>query len=394
MPETRTKRSFALSAKPVVLTSVVLAILIIGFISARKYVEWEEVDIPVGYSAEAIAHDLLASRRYLQAFDYQVTDITDLDFYKNLPPADSVILSSYLPTDLPESLYDNLRQWINDGGHLITGVSDSHSSSDQSAYVNFIHSFGISTRSVYWEQAEELDGIYSLTTATDSEAVSVYLNPLYAMNLSDTGNAIMAAGNDDDYYFLQLQDGTGYFTVTADSYLFSNWSIGDSDNALLLSRLIETTNPSDIWISDSPASFTGVFTLIWERFKWLVLVLAALLLAILRRESTRLGPLQTLSDNRSSNFSQHLLAMAGFQFRHGNTDRLLESTRARVIRIAQGNTLRSDKEINVLLATKTSIHESDISNALYGKINNSNELITATITLQTVLKKLNAGQSV
>ncbi len=391
MGESIAKPGSGVSLKAIIITLLILAALGLGVFSAKNYLEWKDVEISSGYSAQAIEHQYLASQRYLEALDYRVNEIPGLDFYSNLPATSDVIFLSRLPADLPSSHYQKLSQWIDKGGHLITGITENRV--NDSAAGDFLKNHGIRARHLPWQEYEKDPAKHwSMNLPPESLPATIYLDPDYYITLSDTDKLTMGIEKSHRYYFLQVKVGAGYLTTSADNALFNNWRIGKNDNALLLSRAIETTAPRQVWISDTNKSFKGIFTLIWEQFNWAVMLLGVLLLFMLRRASVRLGPLETKPDTISSNFSQHFLAMSGFQFRHHNNAYILQDTRERVKRLIRDSNTKNENEMVAIIAQRTALDQGRIHHALYAGVRTGNGLVNATRTLQTILARLDSHQ--
>jgi len=87
---------------------------------ARKQVD-DERTVQVPKSSLAYKHKLLAAGRYLERYGYNVETADSVDFLKELPSTNSVIIFNYFPGSLTDDYYTRIEQWVRDGGHLITG---------------------------------------------------------------------------------------------------------------------------------------------------------------------------------------------------------------------------------------------------------------------------------
>lgn len=382
------QESTGFNAKSILVPGVVIGILALIAWSFFQFFEWKEVDVRSGYSNEANEHQFLAASRYLAEYDYQVEAVTGLDFFADLPPASHVILTQFLPADLPDSHYRKLTDWITNGGHLISGVIDT---SEDSATRDFLKQFDARTESIDWEQYDSVDDKTSeFSIPAGSEPLSIEIEPDYRIVLNSNTTPELGLKNYHFYNLVQIKKGKGTLTLTSDNTIFSNWNIDSKDNALLLKRIVESSDAPTIWINDTVVSFQGVFSLIWEKFKWIVLLLAALLVLLLRRFSVRLGPLEKFPDTESNNFSQHLLAMTRFHYRHGNSQQILTSTRNKLIRkTAAGKEFHNEEIIN-RLSSKSTLNKHQIKQALFDPVNSTSALTTTTAHLQLLSAQLSS----
>lgn len=376
------------NARSILVPTIVIGILLLIVWSLFRFFEWKEVDVRKGYSNEANEHQFLAAGRYLTEFDYQVEGVDGLDFFAELPPADHAILTQFLPADLPEQHYEKLTDWINNGGHLISGVIDT---SEDSPTSDFLAQFDIRIDSIDWDSDDAYENkIITFALPTGSSPFTIDIEPGYRVLLKNGAEPDFGLKNEHHYHLVQLKKGQGRLTLITDNTLFSNWHIDSNDNALLLKRIVESSNTSTIWINDSHVSFQGIFSLIWEKFKWIVLLLAALMVLLLRRFSVRLGPLEKFPDTESNNFSNHLLAMTRFHYRHGHYEKILNTTRDKLIRkVAAGKDI-SDAEIIDKIRTKTTLNKGQIKQALFDPVNSTSALTTATATLQSLSVQLSS----
>ena len=369
--------------KTIIISILVIGTLALGTLLFRQYFEYKEVEITSGYSPLANKETLLAAKRYLTEFDYKLEQINGLDFFGELPPTDHTILLKVLPAELPESYYNTLSQWIKDGGHLIAGVGFGFEENEIAS--NFLAEFDITINyNQWWDEDNFATEPSTITFSDDEDSLSISADYTYPLNVQ-TDNVIFGIPYEHQYLLAQVTAGEGLLTAASDFDIFSNWSIGENDHALLLSRIIESADSKTIWVNDNFEGFKGLFSLIWEKYKWVVLLLAALLLLWLRHASVRLGPLENFPDTHANNFAQHLLAVARFHFRHGNTQQLLAPTREKVIKSLIAGKPGSDEEVVKQVATRSKLPEKQVQQALFGNANNNTNLTNATITLRQLM---------
>ena len=369
--------------KSIIFSIIVIGILALGTLIYNHYFEYKEIEETTGYSRIANLERLLAAKRYLKEFDYQVEQIKGLDFFSELPPTDHTIILNTLPAELPQSYYDDLLQWIVDGGHLIAGIGGN--ATEDNAISNFVGEFDITIDYYeWWKEDEYVTRKITFTLPGNNEALSIDHDVTYPLNLHGQ-NVVFSIPYEEQFMLAQVTAGAGHLTVSSDFGIFSNYRIGDNDHALLLSRLVESTDSNKLWINDTFKGFKGLFSLIWEHYKWVVLMLAALLLLWLRYASVRLGPLENFPDTQSNNFAQHLLAVARFHFRHGNTQQLLAPTREKVISSMIAGRPGSDEEIVKTVASRSKLPEKQVQHALFGNASNHTTFTNAAITLKQLM---------
>lgn len=377
--------SYRSGIKTIIVSILMIGTIAIGTLMYHKYFEYTEVEETYGFSATAIQQPLLAAKKYLTEFGYQVEPINRLDFFGDLPPTHHTIVLRTLPAELPDSYYNKLTQWIKDGGHLIAGVGFGHL---EESVINFLAEFNITAGYIQTVKNEN----YVVVSSTikfpgDKEPLSIENGVTFPLNLQDN-NTVFGIPYGDQYLLAQISVDEGHLTLASNFQFFSNWSIGENDHALLLSRIVESTDSKVLWVNDNFKDFKGLYSLIWENYRWLVLVLTALLLLWLRHASVRLGPLEIFPDSQSNNFAQHLLAVSRFHFRHGNTQQLLAPTREKIIQSLTAGKSGSDEEIVKQVASRSKLSQKQVQHALFGNTGNHATLTAATTTLrQLMLRK-------
>lgn len=109
----------------------VLAIIIVG-IGYWWYttLEWEEGEIDLGYSREALQNDFLAAEIFLRQHGIQATTVKNLSLldthrWRNIELGrhDTLVLINANKT-LDQDRYDSLYEWIENGGTLITSTQN------------------------------------------------------------------------------------------------------------------------------------------------------------------------------------------------------------------------------------------------------------------------------
>ena len=320
--------------------ALALVLCVAGYVWVKKNIEWVEVEIDGPTSVKARKHELLAASRYLNKLGYQTENIDSSDFYNTLSPVTDTILLQTLPDSLPEDAYDRLLNWVQRGGHLMVGLSGVN---EGDAPVEFMESLGITHTREFEKPAKATvphaiandRGTYPFVieglSADDSLVAEMDLQHMFALL---AGTPVSMSGQVQGLFaFAQMEFGSGRVTVFADPHFWGNEQIGFRDNARLLAASIASYSAvgSTIHISDRNTNLPGVFTMLWQRWQWLCLLMIVLGLALLRQAWVRFGPIHKLPEVRSNNFARHLLAVAQFQGRHQSIDQLLDPARQRVL---------------------------------------------------------------
>lgn len=330
---------------------VLVALLAAGYFIYKKYFEWVDVEVDIPMSVQARKHDLLAASRYLDHLGYQSVMINSSDFYQQLVPVTDTIVLQTVPDSLPVDAYDRLLNWVDRGGHLMIGLNGNNESE---AALEFLESLGINHTDDFESPPDgstnkgndtylfEIDGLEQ----GDPITVEMDLQHLFTLW---AGTSVTLRGLVQDLFaFVQMEFGSGHVSVFADSQFWSNEQIGNKDNARLLASSVAelAVAGGSIYISDKNTNLPGVFTLIWQRWRWFCLLVAVLGCAWLRQAWVRFGPIGKEPESRSNNFARHLLAVAQFQERHQSADRLLSAARQRVL-----NRYTTSKDTKVIGST-------------------------------------------
>lgn len=92
--------------------------------------EWEEKEVDLGYSKEAIQNDFLAAEIFLRKHGIQATTVKNLSLldkhsWRNiqLGAQDTIVIVNGYKT-LSEERYDSLYEWVENGGTLITSTQN------------------------------------------------------------------------------------------------------------------------------------------------------------------------------------------------------------------------------------------------------------------------------
>jgi len=376
-----------------------------------KYYEWDERIVQIPKSSLAYKHKLLAAGRYLEGYGYNVVTADSVDFLKELPSTDNVIVFNYFPGSLTDDYYTRIDQWVKDGGHLITGFGpgyknslswyeeDEENDDEYDKAWEFFENLGIEFWfNDYADDSHREHDEYPVNIKAGGEEIIVessfqllfhlperYERDFTAQEVLDTGPGLG---------FAQFQYGSGKITLSTDALIWENDHVGEADNALLLAHVLAGSNPATIYINDTVLFVMGFFELTWYRFKWLVLALAVLGLALLRQAWVRFGSIETVPDQRSNNFARHLKAVTQYHVRYGLAGKMLAPVQATArSRFGSSKDVNSSgvdparlnqeqTELVMRVAKATGLPEAQISQALYTDKSTSKSLVSIARGLQ------------
>ncbi len=308
-------------------------VLILVFSSAltvyyKKNFEWTEVEVEGPISESARKHHFLAASRFITRLGYHTSNIESAEFFSNYPPVTDTIVLMTIPDLLTESALERMLDWINDGGHLIVGL-DPNGSSD--AARDFLYTLGV-VPTIDFNAYDEYS-IFQVYGGSDTEPLEVEMYLEHQFDVYSELPLSRSGGVEDLLAFAQFPHQNGLVTVFAEPYLWANIHIAGFDHAKLFKTVVadHASTHDTIHISDTSIAMPGVFSLLWNQFKYLCLILVVIGLALLRRSTVRFGPIQQHIEPRSNNFARHLQATAQFRCRYQSGNTVLEATRKQLL---------------------------------------------------------------
>ena len=161
------------NAKIALLITVLAAI--IGGLGYWWYTNlvWEEKEIDLGYSKEAVQNDFLAAEIFLRKHGIQATTVKNLSLldkhrWRNLEldRNDTLVLVNANKT-LDEDRYDSLYEWIENGGTLITSTQNPFIGTHTNEEDLLLSDFGITPAEE--DATEEKDLLDTIADELDDE---------------------------------------------------------------------------------------------------------------------------------------------------------------------------------------------------------------------------------
>lgn len=387
-----------MNRKPIIYSVLVILLIICAALFIKHNYEWKEVEVNSGMSAEAHTYKYLAARRFLDKAGVYYEEIESNEFFYQLPPETDTIFLGRLQSNLTDAAYENLLNWVEDGGHLVFGLPYSfrieffgglETYDNNDGIEQFLHALQVyPTGSKSSDSAAVLQH-WELRGATAAAKFSARLR-LKEFWLSDEVTPTLWAGDGARHVYAQFPYAAGRVTVLSVPEIWMNDHIGHSDNAYLLMHTIANDNEySTLHLGDRHTDLPGIVSLIFRSVPWLCALLAVLGLAVLRRSSVRFGPVLTSVKPQSNNFARYLHSKSRFHQRTQTSATLLAAVRARVRGVynTSADKVLTDQEIIQRMATSSKLPKKDIYTALMEEKNKSGESVVQSIRVLQLVSR-------
>ncbi len=362
--------------------------------------EKKEVEKNTGYSTEARRNKFLAAEYYLRDLGYEVESDSNrarlLETHENYQ---TILINDYGPK-LSPTHFKKLKQWIENGGHLIFTASDfqySYDEGDEYTGNDFknnqlLEEYGIlpsyTNFDEYKEDSDFDNEEQAISTYMLRDSTEISIDFSSSTQLLDTTDSASLSLNDRyGTHLVQLDIGEGKLTVLSDNYMLSNDYIGEHDHAYLLSSLNEINKSSSkkaLLLYNNQSD--SIFTLIWKHGKEACIAFLALLILSLWSLHNRFGPIMPIIDYSNRNITEHLRAIARFSWRQDHGIHLLNQSRiAREISLLKRYpTLKqmSTQERMQHISDILDIEPAKVHSALYFEPKSTNEYINSSHYLQ------------
>ena len=318
------------------------------------HIPWVEETVDLGYSLEAKLNPFLAAEIYLKELGISAKSHWGLGALDDLSDHLDTLLITSSRLSMAEGGISQLREWTQNGGHLITTAQSYYNDQKQGSADQLLDEIGVHRYPVDFEpsmeplkentatlndetneMAEDDSGKASMKLEEDVELLTpiefedvenpVWVNLSGHSNLVDTsGKAIFSAKNNQGVNLLQYQMGEGVLTVLSDDAFLRSHEIGSHDHAYFLYLL--TRGSKQLWILYSGET-PSLPALAWKHAALLLISAFVLLAFWLWRRSHRFGPLQWNSSLPRRQLMEHIVAGSNFNWRHKNLDKLIKSIR-------------------------------------------------------------------
>ncbi|MHB1246111.1 MAG: DUF4350 domain-containing protein [Sulfuriferula sp.] len=341
--------------------------------------------VQVGYQGEARDNPLLAAARFLNTRSSPALSMPSLS---GLPPTGATLVMPGERYEMGPQQAAQLLGWVRAGGHLIVIPADTaENEKTQDWLLN-----GLGVRRVNNPvKAREPFVPTNVDIPAASDFMQVTFKPCTTLAYRNQKTHAVMAG-DMGGHLLRYHLGAGDLTILSDADFMRNASIGRYDNAAFLWYLTHHQREGQIWLI-----YSGDMPPLWKWLgmnAWTVLVsAAALLIAWLWSSSRGLGPKRAMPSLARRRLLDHIVASGRFLWQQGQRAKLLNGTRAALLRMLESR----HPALASLSPTALALHLAELSKTTPDTIQkilfnqyapNETEFTEAIILLETIRKKL------
>lgn len=438
--------------KPLLIAAL-LTVLGIFFLWIYKNISWEEIEIDRGYSKEALKNNFLAAELFLKQQGVNATSAKNLILldnftWRNIPLSDkdTIILINGHKT-LSQTRYDNLMEWVQNGGTLIASTQNPFIGDHTDAQDLLLNDFGIEIapdpkdsdkRSTLEKFADELDKLNKQDKTNEQDANDnsapeegtknentkssnnadkkiTKLKESQLCNREETPTPINFYGEETPLEFdfsqkpafhyyenpdeeneprithmIYFDVGEGSVVVTSDNSIWTNRRIDCHDHAYGLWRLINTQGR--VWFlinQDAPS----LWEILWRAAAYGVIAALAALCLWLWAQYQRFGPVLVYEQPGRRSLAEHVYASAMLLWRKQQHPQLVTLLRSDIIErlnqyhphIAQA----LPNEQLIYLQQLTNIPTNELNQALFAEdLFHPQAFTTAVACLQKIRKAL------
>ncbi len=375
------------------LIAVVLALGAYQFFQTHEY---KEVTKRTGFLGEARSNPLYATRLFLKQMGIPTHTKESLQSITQLPDTDTLLLLNTKRTTLSPEKIDDLINWIESGGHLITKASDDWKSSEKlkndddsvddnnkeiesidplqrflgvrtsrGEYLNELEDSFDQLEGLVGESLEEIglaENIKTIKLAGVDKKLA--LKDLWFRDIQVRKNKRsiteqIQLGNSN--YIIRQKVGNGLVTLVSDMRFIENKAIDVADHAEILWHLIHglqasKQQPAAIWLIHND-KMPNLFSLLWKYAWAFIISLTLLLLAWILTSTRRFGPLIPKEQENRRSLKEHIISSGNYYWKNNDRKKLLESSRhallQRLSRTHPGWSQRDQQEQASLIAEQT-----------------------------------------
>lgn len=363
----------------------------------------------IGATYEARKNPFLAAQFFLQKNNTEVS--FDESFSRLDAPLDSnssIIISNSLKP-LSNARIENLKQFVQQGGHLILKATEFYDDERGTSDAPILQFLGVrlypfqgwitqykdadsddthvnETESTYTETT--YDNISYLNIVPDQPATEVHF--YQKATLMDTsGNALWIEGTDSATHLLRYAMGEGFITVLSDMSVWQNHRIDDVDHALFLYQL---TQPSQSVIIIYNPQFDSLLSLLWQHGYYVVIALGCLIVMVIWHFQIKTGPVFAQFSNQNRQLLQHIKAAAEFKWQQKNGQQLLDTARHSILKTIQrkhrGFTNYTQEKQLKLLRQHSTLDRQQLQLALFSEPKDQKQFTQCIRSLQLLRQKL------
>lgn len=310
---------------------LVVATLAGGLLWFLNSFKLEEVDEYVGFRGEARSNNLYAARTFLQRMGVPSERRDNLT---QLPDTDTVILLNTQRYTLSSKRMEQLLDWVESGGHLITRVrlgkadeSDDEKQRDWDIEERDLlqSTLGISVLQQVILDEDEGESPFPLRLQSVDKPLMVDLTFLHNLMADDATSYTLrytAEGSkkpQEAVWMLQKTHGAGTVTLASSLDFVENYAIDRADHARLLWHLVHHDNPEPhVWLlhhNQLPSLPALLIQHAWAILLSLLLLLIFSFWALI----PRFGGLIPNPPGERRRILEHIKASGQFMWKQGDT---------------------------------------------------------------------------
>lgn len=322
----------------------IISVLLVLAVAAGGYgiylnLEKVETNHEISFEGEARDNPLLAARIFLNRMGISAETKDSMHSIADLPDIKTTLLITAKRSSLSREKTEELYDWIENGGHLITRVTH------ESPFVDLLgtdedvedYSSGdnlqemLDVEVMRREDIDDDDKHIHLKGSKKDLALDIesFLPIQIEDDFLGKDELITLKVHDNEFVFmLRRKIGNGMVTLVSDLRIINNRGIRSADHAELLWHLVNVENtPDNVWLiynDDVPA----LWEILWQQAWALILSLTALLLIWLYSSSHRFGPLIPKESEDRRSLLEHIQASGNFYWKHQQKQKLIDSSRA------------------------------------------------------------------
>lgn len=307
-----------------------IAVVALGIAAFLLLFERHTEVVTSGLSAAARDNTVLAAQRFLTELDVTVRSQDGFALPDDLG-RDVTVVVPFVPAELPSAFAKPLLEWVATGGTLILVARDENDPTPDPV----LDRFGVRTRSrtaLSNDVVRQTDTPTELTVPTADRPLRIQLSPW--VSLVSEAAPDWATPAEEDAWFMSFTFGEGRVWALANAFFLTNWSIDAADNAELTWHLTTTggVNREVLFILNEQEIYPSLAELLWRDGGPLIVSLGILLVLIVWRSATRIGPPAVIVTDQRRSLRDHVEATGRLLWRHRRGTTLIESLRRELVR--------------------------------------------------------------
>jgi len=389
----------------------IFPILLMGLMAVIAYwmyknVYFEEVEFDVRQSEEARKNQFLVGSRLLEKEGFSFGIAKDRSVFSSLDnERPGVLWLADLSVLANQDEADDIHEWVQSGGILLTSPRDKGAFSDSIVSSTYLSKIGISelnddelavAQSQHEQTMYEGDDYYHVDlqdSTLQSSKIALYTDVIpYFKSIATSDSDIEVII--DTPYLVHKKIGDGYVVIYNDHTMFDNDSIRYDEHGYLLLWLTQPAQTKTLSIVIQPAEKPGWFRFLWNRFALSILLLGVVLTGFIRWASTRLGPVEQELPPIQNNLMAHLAARGEYWHRHNHTAEIVANVQSAAIenllkRQGKPGVEQVGESIDRAEAIKQAsdllqCSPATAEHALFGTVKKNAAIISASRTLQKI----------